>query len=128
MTWEESPWAHSLTEFGFDTLEVVARHMAPQKYHDWVGFKVPEPVLQRAFKRTYGLELRDQILNVRLALASYRESASQIIPGNDRGGLGAQKEGARTARLGTASRAALSPLAQELRSMAQDLYKARSGG
>jgi Zinc dependent phospholipase C len=80
MTWEESPWAHSLTEFGFDTLEVVARHVAPQKYHDWIGFKVPEPVLRRAFKRTYGLELSDQILSVRLVLASYRESASQVIP------------------------------------------------
>ena len=80
MTWEESPWAHSLTEFGFDTLEVVAGHVAPQKYHDWIGFKVAEPPLRRAFRRTYGLELSDQILSVRLALASYRESASQVIP------------------------------------------------
>ena len=80
MTWEQSPWAHSLTEFGFDTLEVVAGHVAPQKYHDWIGFKVAEPALRRAFKRTYGLELSDQILSVRLALASYRESASQVIP------------------------------------------------
>jgi len=80
MTWEESPWAHSLTEFGFDTLEVVAGHVAPQKYHEWIGFEVPEPVLRRAFKRTYGLELRDQILSVPLALASYRELASQLIP------------------------------------------------
>jgi Zinc dependent phospholipase C len=80
MTWEESPWAHSLTEFGFDTLEVVAGHVAPQKYHDWIGFKVPEPVLRRAFKSTYGMELSDQILSVRLALASYRESASKVIP------------------------------------------------
>jgi hypothetical protein len=80
MTWEESPWAHSLTEFGFDTLEVVANHVAPQKYHDWIGFKVAEPALRRAFKRTYALELSDQILSVRLALASYRESASQVIP------------------------------------------------
>ena len=80
MTWEESPWAHSLTEFGFDTLEVVAGHVAPQKYHDGIGFKVAEPALRRAFKRTYGLELSDQILSVRLALASYRESASQVIP------------------------------------------------
>ena len=83
MTWEESPWAHSLTEFGFDNLEVVARHVAPQKYHDWIGFKVAEPALRRAFKRTYGLELSDQILSVRLALASYRESASQVISRND---------------------------------------------
>jgi hypothetical protein len=56
------------------------RHVAPQKYHDWIGFKVPEPVLRRAFQRTYGLKLSDQNLSVRLALASYRESASQIIP------------------------------------------------
>ncbi len=37
ITWEDSPWAHSLTEFGFDTLEVVDRHVAPQKYHDAIG-------------------------------------------------------------------------------------------
>ncbi len=80
MTWEESPWAHSLTEFGFDTLEVVARHVAPQKYHDWIGFKVSEPTLRRAFKKTYGLELTDQILSVHLALAFYRELASRGIP------------------------------------------------
>jgi len=80
MTWEESPWAHSLTEFGFDTLEVVAGHVAPQKYHDWIGFKVAEAALRRAFKRTYGLELSNQILNVHLALACYRELASKTIP------------------------------------------------
>lgn len=80
ITWEESPWAHSLTEFAFDTLEVVDRHVAPQKYHDWIGFKVPKPVLERAFKKTYGMELRNQIWFVRLALFSYRKLASQIIP------------------------------------------------
>ena len=58
----------------------MAGHVAPQKYHDWIGFKVAEPPLRRAFRRTYGLELSDQILSVRLALASYRESASQVIP------------------------------------------------
>jgi hypothetical protein len=80
MTWEDSPWAHALTEFGFDTLEVVAGHVAPQKYHDWIGFKVPKPVLERAFKRTYGLELKDQILRVDLAIFSYDELASKVIP------------------------------------------------
>ncbi len=80
MTWEDSPYAHVLTEFGFDTLEVAAGHVAPQKYHDWIGFRVPKPVLQRAFRRTYGLELKDQLLSTRLTLAAYRESASHIIP------------------------------------------------
>lgn len=45
MTWEDSPYAHVLTEFAFDTLEVVAGHVAPQKYHDSIGFRVPSPAL-----------------------------------------------------------------------------------
>ncbi len=80
MTWEDSPWAHALTEFGFDTLEIVAGHVAPQKYHDWIGFRVPKPVLERAFRKTYGLELSNEVLRVDLSLAAYRKLASQFIP------------------------------------------------
>ena len=80
MTWEDSPYAHVLTEFGFDTVEVVAKHVAPQKYHEWIGFRVPQPALKRAFFRTYGLELPDQTLSLRLALLSYRKMASEFIP------------------------------------------------
>jgi hypothetical protein len=80
LTWEENPQAHAMTEFGYDVLEVVARHNAPQAYHDWIGFKVPKPVLQRAFKKTYGLELNDQMLNIDLALVAYRKLASKVIP------------------------------------------------
>lgn len=80
MTWEESPWAHVLTEFGFDTLEVVAGHVAPQKYHEYIGFRVPEPMLKRAFRKTYGLELPDQTVTLRLALFTYRKMASRFIP------------------------------------------------
>lgn len=80
ITWEESPWAHSLTEFGFDTLEVVARHNAPQAYRNWVGFRVPKPVLERAFRRTYGLELNDEILDVDLAVTFYGKFANHVIP------------------------------------------------
>lgn len=80
MTWEQDPEAHALTEFGYDVLEVVAMHNAPQAYRDWIGFKVARPVLARAFKKTYGLELSDEILNVKLALAAYRELASKFIP------------------------------------------------
>jgi zinc dependent phospholipase C len=80
ITWEESPWAHALTEFGFDTLEVVARHNAPQAYRDWIGFRVPKPVLQRAFKKTYGVELSDQILDVDVSITAYRKLANKFIP------------------------------------------------
>ena len=80
MTWEDNPYAHVLTEFAFDTLEVAAGHVAPQKYHDSVGFRVPEPMLQRAFLKTYGLKLPHQTFSLRLSLFSYREIASKLIP------------------------------------------------
>lgn len=80
ITWEESPWAHYLTEFGFDTVEVVARHNAPQAYRDWIGFKVPKPVLERAFKRTYGIDLDHQVLSIDLSIAAYRRLANKFVP------------------------------------------------
>jgi hypothetical protein len=80
MTWEDSPYAHLLTEFGFDTVEVVAGHVAPQKYHEWIGFRVREPLLQRAFRGTYGLELPHQTLGLRVSMYVYRECAGKIIP------------------------------------------------
>ncbi len=80
MTWEDSPWAHLLTEFGFDTVEVVAGHVAPQAYHDYIGFRVPEPLLKRSFRQTYGLQLPDQLFSMRLAFFSYRKMASRFIP------------------------------------------------
>lgn len=81
ITWEENPPAHIMTEFGFDTVEVVAAHVAPQKYHEWIGFRVAQPALIRAFRQTYGLSLPDQTVSLRLALASYRETASRLVPG-----------------------------------------------
>lgn len=80
ITWEDSPWAHVLTEFGFDTLEVVAHHNAPQAYRDWIGFQVPKPLVERAFEKTYGLKLSHQILSVDLSVAVYKKTANQFIP------------------------------------------------
>ena len=80
MTWEQNPEAHALTEFGYDVLEVVARHNAPQAYRDWIGFKVDKSLLERAFQRTYGLAMTDEIFSVDLALFSYRELAGKFIP------------------------------------------------
>ena len=37
MTWEDSPYAHILTEFGFDTVEVVARGATEISRMDWIS-------------------------------------------------------------------------------------------
>ncbi len=72
--------AHLKTEFGFDTLQVAKNRYAPEQYHDFIGFQVSEPLLERAFPVVYGLELKDVLTHEDLAIGSYRFSVSRLIP------------------------------------------------
>lgn len=72
--------AHIRTEFGFDTLQVAKGRYAPENYHDFIGFEVSAPLLERAFLDTYGLSLKDVMPKEQLAINTYRRSVSQLIP------------------------------------------------
>jgi hypothetical protein len=72
--------AHLKTEFGFDTLQVAKNRYAPEQYHDFIGFKVSESLLERAFPVVYGLQLKDVLKNEDLAVGSYRFCISSLIP------------------------------------------------
>jgi len=72
--------AHLKTEFGFDTLQVAKNRYASQQYHDFIGFKVSKPLLERAFPVVYGLGLKDVLAHEDLAIGSYRFSVSRVIP------------------------------------------------
>jgi hypothetical protein len=72
--------AHIRTEFGFDVLQVAKGRYAPEDYHNFIGFEVSAPLLERAFQDTYGLPLKDVMPNEQLAINTYRRSISQIIP------------------------------------------------
>jgi Zinc dependent phospholipase C len=80
VTYAEDHSAHLEVEFGFDVSQVGKGRYAPQSYHDFIGFKVSKPQLERAFKDTYGVELTDVIKHEDLALGTYRRSVSKIIP------------------------------------------------
>jgi hypothetical protein len=80
VTYEQDPAAHLKTEFGFDVLEV-ARHLYPTKaFHDFIGFQVAAPLLERAFLETYGVKLADLFFSEALAIGSYRRAVSTLIP------------------------------------------------
>ena len=51
--------AHLKTEFGFDVLQVAKGRYAPEDYHNFIGFEVSAPLLERAFFDTYGIKLSD---------------------------------------------------------------------
>jgi hypothetical protein len=72
--------AHLKTEFGFDTVQVAQNRYASQQYHDFIGFQVSKPLLERVFPIVYGLELKDVLPREDLSIGSYRYSVSQLIP------------------------------------------------
>jgi hypothetical protein len=80
VTYENGKLAHVKTEFGFDVLEIARERYAPDSYHDFIGFEVSRPVLDQAFRETYGLELKDVLVNEDQALQSYRRDVSKLIP------------------------------------------------
>jgi len=80
VTYDENPAAHIQTEFGFDVLQVAQGHYASETYHDFIGFKVSKPLLERAFKETYALELASIFTSLDLALGTYRYSVGTLIP------------------------------------------------
>jgi hypothetical protein len=72
--------AHLKTEFGFDMVQVAKNRYASQQYHDFIGFKVSKPLLERVFPIVYGVELKDVLAHEDLAIGSYRYSISHLIP------------------------------------------------
>jgi Zinc dependent phospholipase C len=80
VTYEDDPLAHVKTEFGFDVLEVAKERYAPESYHDFIGFQVAAPLLEQAFRETYGLDLRKVLDNEEKVIGSYRRDVSALIP------------------------------------------------
>ena len=80
ITYEDDPAGHLKTEFGFDVLEVAKGNFAPQAYHDFIGFYVAEPLVQRAFHDTYGVDVQDLFTDFHTAIESFRRAVSKTIP------------------------------------------------
>ena len=80
VTYAEGKTAHLKTEFGFDMVQVAKNRYASQQYHDFIGFKVSKPLLERTFPVIYGMPLKDVISHEDLAIGSYRFAVSRLIP------------------------------------------------
>jgi hypothetical protein len=80
VTYEDNPLAHIKTEFSFDVLQVAKGHYAPDSYHNFVGFEVALPLLERGFQETYGIDLKSVFHDEKRAASSYRHSINGLIP------------------------------------------------
>src|SRR5207249_1482271 len=79
VTYADDPVSHLKVEFSFDVVQVAHGNYAPDAYHAFIGFEVAQALLERAFEKTYSLEL-SKILNEGLAIGTYRFAVSSVFP------------------------------------------------
>src|SRR6202035_5607994 len=92
VTYADDPKAHIRTEFGFDVTQVAKNRYTSDRYHDFIGFEVSKPLLERAFQDTYGIPLSDVISKEDLAIGTFRRAISTILPEMTRVALLARKK------------------------------------
>ena len=92
VTYADNPKAHIRTEFGFDVTQVAKNRYTSDRYHDFIGFEVSKPVLERAFLDTYGIPLGDVIPDEDLAIGTFRRAISHVLPEMTRVALLARKK------------------------------------
>lgn len=80
VTYEDNPKAHIRTEFGFDVTQVAKNRYTSDRYHDFIGFQISKPLLERAFQDTYSIPLSAVISNEDLAFGTFRRAISAVIP------------------------------------------------
>ena len=80
VTYAENPKAHIQTEFGFDMVQVAKNRYTSDSYHDFIGFEIAQPLLERAFEETYGLKLKEVLGDEDLSIGSFRRAVSKFIP------------------------------------------------
>ena len=80
ITYEQDKTAHKRVEFAFDVSETAKGNFASQAYHDFIGFKVADSVLERAFYKTYDLHLNDVFPSFSRAVSTFRWSIKNFFP------------------------------------------------
>jgi hypothetical protein len=87
VTYADDHKAHIRTEFGFDMVQVAKSRYTSDRYHDFIGFEIAKPVMERAFFKTYGLQLKDVLGDEDLAIGTFRRAVSNNIPAMTRAAL-----------------------------------------
>lgn len=80
VTYADHHKSHSRVELSFDVLQTARGNYATKAYHDFIGFKVSQAVIERAFFKTYGLEVKDVFRSLPLAISTYRWVIKSLLP------------------------------------------------
>jgi hypothetical protein len=87
VTYADNHKAHIRTEFGFDMVQVAKNRYTSDRFHDFIGFEIATPLLERAFLKTYGMKLSDVLGDEDRAIGTFRRAVSKFIPAMTRAAL-----------------------------------------
>jgi hypothetical protein len=81
VTYAEDKTSHLRMEFGFDVLQTARGSYATKQYHDFIGFSLADTLMQNAFIKTYGLDMKDLFTSFSLASNTFRWAVKDLFPG-----------------------------------------------
>ena len=80
VTYDEDHSSHSRVELSFDVLEIARGNYASTTYHDFIGFQVSKPLLERAFLKTYGEDINDVFSDLDRSVSTFRWAVKSLFP------------------------------------------------
>ena len=80
ITYEDDHTSHSRIEFAFDVIQTVKGNYAGAAYHNFIGFEIATPVLQRAFRKIYGQDIITVFPNFQSSIAHFRWGVRDLFP------------------------------------------------
>jgi hypothetical protein len=79
VTYADDTGAHMSVEFRFDVFQLAQSHQSPDLFRHAIEFEVAEPLLDRAFRKTYGLGLDDVFTSTDVAITTYRWGFRELL-------------------------------------------------
>ncbi|MGA2296761.1 MAG: zinc dependent phospholipase C family protein [FCB group bacterium] len=80
ITYEQAETEHSRVEYGFDVVQTAIGNYKTEDYHSFIGFQVSQPLLERAFLKTYKFELKQIFNSLSIEIALFRFTVNNIVP------------------------------------------------
>ena len=98
VTYDDDHTSHSRIEFAFDVIQIAKGNYASVAFHNFIGFEIATPVLEKAFRKTYGHELKSIFPNFESSIATFRWGVRDLFPELARVAQQSDKAGIRTSR------------------------------
>lgn len=80
ITYADHKKSHSRVELSFDVLQTARGNYATKDYHDFIGFSISRRVIERAFYKTYGVNVNDVFKSMSLSISTYRWVIKSLLP------------------------------------------------